>query len=168
MQPSGGCRFSIATEKAASAKRVDGAADSIANNEPGPGVQNDGDIDEAAHDGDVGYIGDPKLVGSVERYGFCKVRKDRLVMVAIPRFREAAPHSGLEVVLAHETADLLVIDDHALLPEGGLDPAPTIVLELVADCGHCCNDSGVVGGTDRFISLHPSERLIPRGLQLRM
>ena len=75
--------------------RIDGAADGIANNEPGPGVQNDGDINEAAQDGDVGYIGDPKLVGSIKRYGFGKVGKDWLVVVAIRRFRKAAPHSGL-------------------------------------------------------------------------
>ena len=63
--------------------RIDGAADGIANNEPGPCIQNDGDINEAAHDGDVGDIGDPKLVGSIKRHGFGKVGKDRLVVVAI-------------------------------------------------------------------------------------
>jgi hypothetical protein len=124
--------------------RIDGPADGVANNEAGPGVQNDGDINEATHDGDVVDIGDPKLVGSIKRYGFGKVGKDRLVVVAIRRFCEAAPHSGLKVMLAHETADLLVIDDHSLLPEGGLDPAPAVVLELVTDCSHCCNDGGVV------------------------
>lgn len=54
-------------------------------------------------------------------------------------------------MLAHETADLLVIDDHALLPEGGLDPAPAVVFELVADRSHRCDDGGVVGRTDRFV-----------------
>jgi hypothetical protein len=36
-------------------------------------------------------------------------------------------------MLAHKTADLLVIDDHSLMPEGDLDPSPAIVLELIAD-----------------------------------
>jgi hypothetical protein len=94
---------------------------------------------------------DPKLVGSVKRHGFGKVEKDRLVVVAIRRCREAASHSGLEVMLAHEAANLLVIDNQALLPEGGLDPAPAVVFELVADPSHRRDDGCVVGRTDRFV-----------------
>ncbi|MET4031027.1 hypothetical protein ABIC08_008797 [Bradyrhizobium sp. RT9b] len=42
---------------------VDGTADGIAHDAPGPGIQNDGNIDEAADNGDVGDVGDPELVG---------------------------------------------------------------------------------------------------------
>jgi hypothetical protein len=47
--------------------------------------------------------------------------------------------------------DLLVIDDHALMPEGGLNPSPAIVLELVANSSHRRDDGGVVSRTDRLI-----------------
>src|SRR3979411_3153364 len=106
--------------------RVDGTADGIAHDAPGPGIQNDGNIDEATDDGDVGDIGYPKLVGSVQDDVLSKVWKDRLVVIAVGRCREATSHSGLKVMLAHKTADLLVIDDHALMPEGGLNPSPPI------------------------------------------
>jgi hypothetical protein len=55
--------------------RVDGAADGMTHDPPGPGIQNDSDINEATDDGDVGDIGDPKLVGAVKRHGFGKVGK---------------------------------------------------------------------------------------------
>jgi hypothetical protein len=57
-------------------------------------------------------------------------------VIAVGRCREAASHSGLKVMFAHKTTNLLVIDDHALLPEGGLDPPPAIVLELIANSSH--------------------------------
>src|SRR5450631_248135 len=116
--------------------RVDGTADGIAHDAPGPGIQNDGNIDEATDDGDVGDIGDPKLVGSVQDDVLSKVWKDRLVVIAVGRCRETTSHSGLKVMLTHKTTDLLVIDDHALMPEGCLNPSPPIVLELVADSSH--------------------------------
>ena len=72
-------------------------------------------------------------------------------MIAVGRCREAASHSGLKVMFAHKTTNLLVIDDHALLPEGGLDPPPAIVLELIANSSHRSDNAGVVGRTDRFI-----------------
>ena len=129
--------------------RVDGTADGIAYDAPGPGIQNDGNIDEAADNGDVGDIGYPELVGAVQDNVFSEVRKDRLVVIAVGRCREAASHSGVKVMLAHKTADLLVIDDQALLPESGPDPSPAIVLELVADFGHRRDDGGVVGRMDK-------------------
>src|SRR5450755_129153 len=131
--------------------RVDGTADGIAHDAPGPGIQNDGNIDEATDDGDVGGIGDPKLVGSVQDDVLSKVWKDRLVVIAVGRCRETTSHSGLKVMLAHKTADLLVIDHTALMPEGGLNPSPAIVLELVADSSHRRDDGGVVSRTDRFV-----------------
>jgi IstB-like ATP binding protein len=46
---------------------------------------------------------------------------------------EAPASLRLQIVLAHETADLLVVRQDALLPQGSLDAAPPIGFELVAD-----------------------------------
>ncbi|ESY39774.1 hypothetical protein X745_32615 [Mesorhizobium sp. LNJC374B00] len=62
-----------------------------------------------------------------------EVREDRLIVIAIRGHRVALAHSRLKVMLAHQAADLLVIDDHAFLPKTGSDTAPAIVLELVTD-----------------------------------
>ena len=72
-------------------------------------------------------------------------------MIAVGGGREAPAGSGLEAVLAHEAADLLVIDDHALLMESGPDATPALVLELVADRSHSLDNGGVIGCTDRLI-----------------
>ena len=45
--------------------RVNGTADRITHDAPGPGIQNDSNINEAADNGYVGEIGDPELVGAV-------------------------------------------------------------------------------------------------------
>ena len=76
--------------------------------------------------GDVGDIGDPKLVGTVQDDGLSKVWKDWLVVIAVGRCRETTSHSGLKVMLTHKTADLLVIDNHSLMPEGDLKPFFTV------------------------------------------
>ena len=54
-------------------------------------------------------------------------------------------------MLTHQAADLLVINDQALLAKRCLDATPAIVLELVADSSHRRDDGGVVSCTDRFV-----------------
>jgi len=67
-----------------------------------------------------------------------------MVVVAV-RCRHVSPtHAWLEIVLAHETLDLLVIDRKALLAEGCLDAPPTVAFELVADGAHRFDDGSVI------------------------
>jgi hypothetical protein len=64
-------------------------------------------------------------------------------VIAVRGCREPAAHFRLKVMLAHETANLLVIDDPALLPKSGSDAAPAMVLAVVfaikraASCRDC-------------------------------
>src|SRR6476659_5062863 len=48
-------------------------------------------------------------------------------------------------MLTHQAADLLVINDQALLAKRSLDATPAIVLELVADSGDRLNDRSIIG-----------------------
>ena len=62
-------------------------------------------------------------------------------MIAVGRRHVAPAHAWLEIVLAHQAPDLLVVDDEALLPQGGPHAAPAVVLELVADRAHRLDDA---------------------------
>jgi hypothetical protein len=47
---------------------------------------------------------------------------------------------GLQVVLAHQTADLLGADDHAAMAQLGIHPPIAIALEFIADLDHGRDD----------------------------
>ena len=53
--------------------------------------------------------------------------------VAVGRAGEAPPSPWVEVMLAHQPADLLGIDDMAAVAELGADTAIAVALELVGD-----------------------------------
>src|SRR5882724_7086547 len=131
---------------------IDRAADGVADNHPGPGVKDHGDIDEAACDRDVSDVGHPKLVGTVQRrHVASQVREDRAVMVTVGGGHEATPVLRLQTVLAHEAADLLVVRDDALLPQGGLDTAPSIGFELVAGRSDRLDERSIIDRPRRSI-----------------
>ena len=69
-------------------------------------------------------------------------------MIAIRRRDVASAQPRLKVIFAHEALDLLVVHDHALLPQSGSNTAPTVVFELVADGADGLDDRGVVGRRD--------------------
>jgi len=61
-------------------------------------------------DGDVRYVRNPELVGSVNRQLSGSIGIDRLIMIAVSCRDVAAPSAWLKVVLAHQASDFLVID----------------------------------------------------------
>ncbi len=82
-------------------------------------------------------------------------REDRPVVAAVGRAGEAPSSPWVEVVLAHQPADLLGIDDMAAMAELGADAAVAVALENVGDGAYLRNDlvvgqpclwRGVVGG----------------------
>ena len=66
-------------------------------------------------------------------------------MIAVGRGNEAPPHPRLQIMLAHQAPDLLVVHDKALLTQRRADAAIAVELELVADREHRLDDRGVVG-----------------------
>ena len=103
---------------------VDRATDRTADDAARPGVEDHGDVDEADRDRDIGDVGDPQLVGSVDNDVCGPIGEDRLVVIAVGRCDIASADSRLQSVLAHEAFDLLVIDEHALLLQGRAHPPP--------------------------------------------
>ena len=69
---------------------IEAAADRVADGTARPGVENDGDIDEAGGDGDVGQVRHPELVGPVDLEVPRDERIDRPVVVAVRRAGERA------------------------------------------------------------------------------
>ena len=127
---------------------VDGAADRIADNAPGPGVEDDSHIGEAAPDRDVGDVDEPELMRSVGLEVACAVRKDRAVVPAVGRDDVAAPHPGLQIMLPHEAPDLLVVRNDPLLSKRSPDTTPAIRLELAGNSRDGL-DKGRIIGLDR-------------------
>ena len=116
-----------------------------------PRVENNRNIDEANSDRDVGDVGDPELVRSVDRDVLGPVREDWLVMIAVGGGDEALAMPGLQIVLAHQATDFLAVDDDALVAQLGPDTAIAVGLELVADRLDAGNDLGLVGGARRRV-----------------
>src|SRR5690554_4934492 len=102
-------------------------------------------MDQAADDGDIGNVCNPELVWPVRDELGGEIWKDRLIMIAVCRRSEAAANLWLEIVFAHQPADLLVVDDQALLTKGGSDTTPPVMFELITDSGHRLGDCCVVG-----------------------
>ncbi len=58
---------------------------------------------------------------------------DRSVMVAVGGADETPPFPRIEIVLAHQPANLLGIDDVATMAELGADATVAVALEVVGD-----------------------------------
>src|SRR5215510_14772012 len=123
---------------------VDRAANRISDHPARPGVENGSQIDEAGADGDVRDVGHPELVRTVHNPVAGEVREDGPVVVAVGRGHEPLTALGLQVVLTHETADLLGIDENAAMAQLGANPAIAVGLELIADRDHVRDDLGVI------------------------
>jgi hypothetical protein len=74
---------------------VETAADRVADDAARPGVENDGEIDEAGGDGDVGQIGYPELIGTMNLEAAGDERIDRPVVVAVGGTGETPSLRGL-------------------------------------------------------------------------
>src|SRR5262245_31885805 len=123
---------------------VDRAANRISDHPARPGVENGSQIDEAGADGDVRDVGHPELVRTVHNPVAGEVREDGPVVVAVGRGHEPLTALGLQVVLTHETADLLGIDENAAMAQLGANPAIAVGLELIADRDQVRDDLGVI------------------------
>jgi hypothetical protein len=122
---------------------VEAAADRVADDAARPGVENDRDVDEAGGDGDVGQVRHPELVGAMDLEVACDEREDRPVVVAVGGAGETPPSPRVEVVLAHQPAHLLGVDEVATVAELGADPAVAVALEDVGDRADLRHDLGI-------------------------
>ena len=98
-----------------------------------PGVEDGGEIDEAAGDRDIGQVRHPQLVGAIGNDSLGQVREDRAGMIAIGCDDIASPPLRLKIVLAHQAAKLLAVHHDALVAQRGAHASITVALELVAD-----------------------------------
>src|SRR5690606_38546491 len=73
-----------------------------------------------------------------------QIREDRTVVIAVGGDDEAAPGPRLQIVFAHQSPDLLVVHDYALLAQRGADAAIPVSLELVANREHCLDNRSIV------------------------
>ena len=95
---------------------VDRAADGISDRSARPSVEDHCDVGEVFKDGDIRDVRDPELVRPVNRQVLSAIGVDRLIVIAVGCRHIAAASAGLEIVLAHQSPDLLVIDGQASMP----------------------------------------------------
>jgi hypothetical protein len=93
--------------------RVDPPADGVANGPPRPRVHDQGDVDEAGDDGDVGQVGEAHLGRAIDGELASPIGKDRQVVVAVGRGDEPSTSQRVEAVLAHRPLQLLAVHDPA-------------------------------------------------------
>ena len=91
-----------------------------------PGVEDGGQIDEAAVDGDVGEVGDPQLVGPGGNDVPGPIGEDGAAMTGVGGHDEAAFALGQEAILAHQPLYPLAVDHQPVVAELGGHPAVAI------------------------------------------
>jgi hypothetical protein len=84
---------------------IDGAADRVADDAPGRGVEDNSRAGEAAPDRNVGDADESEMVRSSWVEVACVVWKERAVVPAVGCDGVSAPHPGLQVVLPHPPTD---------------------------------------------------------------
>jgi hypothetical protein len=102
------------------------AVERVADHAPRPGVEDDGEIDEAGPDGDEGDVRHPELVWPVHLEAFGEVGEDRTTIVARRGDHPAPPRPGAQALLAQDPPQLLGVDDEAAVAQLGADPAVAI------------------------------------------
>src|SRR3954471_8270981 len=80
-----------------------------------------------------------------------QVREDRQVVLAIGGGDIATAPAGLQVMLAHQASQFLVVGDDALLAQRSLHAAIAIGLEAVADRYHSFDERGIVEAHRRTV-----------------
>src|SRR4051794_24288098 len=123
------CRLQCRDRDAGVHRSADGVADHLTR----PGIQDCGQVNEAARNGDVGEVRDPELVRALGNKILGQVGVDRPGMVAVRRDNVAAPPLGLKIIVAHESTQLLVVHHHTLMTQRRPDPPVAVALELVAN-----------------------------------
>lgn len=80
-------------------------------------------------------------------------------------------HAGMDfpvqIVLAHQAPNLLVIDDKALLPQGGVNATVAIAFEYIADFEHGFDNCRVVGRPLRAIIIGRTRNAHQPGIPAR-
>jgi len=148
-------RRSTSTERSLEGRqrqaRVDRAADRIPDHPARPGIEDGSQIDEACRDRDVGDVGDPELVRSVDHHASGPVRENRAIVIAVGGGDEPPATPRLQVVRAHEPAHPLAVDDDPLVAQRGADATIAVAFELVADRAHARDDFSLVGRCGRHV-----------------
>src|SRR5215213_3609003 len=130
--------------------------DRVADHSPGPGIEDHRQINEARSNSNIRDVRDPELVHSIDLQFPGKVRKDRIVVIAVGRRNITPTPSWLEVMLAHEPANLLAVDHDALVTKRGGHATIAISLKLITDRFDICGDRRLVSRDGAFVIIRRS------------
>src|SRR5215469_17237783 len=89
--------------------RVHRSADRVPDDLPRPGIENGGEVDEAAWNDDVGQVRDPELVGAIGNDARGQISEEGPGVVTVSRDDVAPALFGLQGVLSHQAAELPLV-----------------------------------------------------------
>src|SRR5882724_11807541 len=138
---------------------IDRAVDGITYDPTGPGIEDYSQIHKTGRDCDIGDVGDPQLVRTIQFHFLREIGEDRIIVIAIRRCDKPPPLLWIQIMLAHEPSNLLGVDDNATMAEFGVNTPVAIGFELVANRFHLGNDDRVarasVGGVVKSRAAYP-------------
>src|SRR6516164_2923495 len=94
---------------------IDRAADSVTYDPTGPSIEDRSQVHKAGLDRDVGDVGYPQLVRTIQFHVLRKIGEDRTIVIAIRRCDKTPALPWIQRMLAHEPADLLGVHDNAAM-----------------------------------------------------
>jgi hypothetical protein len=94
---------------------IDRAADSVPYDSTGPSIEDRSQVHKADRDCDIGDVGYPQLVRTIQLHVLREIGEDRIIVIAIRRRDKTPPLPWIQRMLAHEPADLLGVYDNATM-----------------------------------------------------
>jgi hypothetical protein len=94
---------------------IDRAADGVTYDPTGPSIEDRSQVHKAGRDCDIGDVGYPQLVRTIQFHVLREIGEDRTIVIAIGRRDKTPPLLWIQRMLAHEPADLLGVYDNATM-----------------------------------------------------
>src|SRR6266851_9968517 len=83
---------------------IDRAADGVTYDPTGPSIEDRSQVHKAGRDCDIGDIGYPQLVRTIQFHVLREIGEDRIIVIAIRRRDKTPPLLWIQRMLAHEPA----------------------------------------------------------------
>src|SRR5262249_16231007 len=94
---------------------IDRAADGVPYDPTGPSIEDRSQVHKAGCDCDIGNVGYPQLVRTIQFHVLPEVGKDRITWIAILGPNKPPPLPWIQRMLPHQPADLLGVHDNATM-----------------------------------------------------
>src|SRR3974377_1337046 len=92
---------------------IDRAANGVTYDPTGPSIEDRSQVHKAGRDRDIGDVGYPQLVRTIQFHVLRKIGEDRIIVIAIRRCGKTPPLPWIQRMLAHQPAELFCGHENA-------------------------------------------------------